>query len=111
MKLKTTRKEILKSGCKVVSCGDGDLQNLLTYRSPFAYSTRAEGWACDYYQISDIIISSGYSTIGDRLDYTVIKKYDDRARAIKNTLRDHAAAEKEIEIIINDFIQEVTKND
>jgi hypothetical protein len=111
MKLKTTKKAIKESNDRIISCGDGDLQNLLTYKRPFAYSTRIEGWSCDYYEIKDLIICSGHSTIGDRIEYAIIKKYDKKAREIKSESRDHAAAEKALEILINDFIEEVTKND
>lgn len=76
MKLKTTKKEIRQGYSKIIRVGYCDLQHLLTYRSPFAYSTRVEGWACDYYDVNGVCISTGYSPIGQKVDYDIIKKYD-----------------------------------
>jgi hypothetical protein len=48
----------------------------------FAYSTRAEGWACDYHwAASGVVVSTGYAPIGTvRAPWEITKKYDDAAR-------------------------------
>ena len=56
MKLKATKKAIRNSGYNVLKIGYCNAQNLLRHKSPFAYSERREGWACDYYQINNTII-------------------------------------------------------
>lgn len=41
---------------------------LLDELGAFAYSTRIEGWACDYYELnSGWVISTGYDAIGKEL--------------------------------------------
>ncbi len=82
MKLKTTKKAIKESGYMVLRIGYCDAQYLLRYQPEFAYSTRREGWACDYYQIGNVIISTGYAPIGKAVDYNLIREYDEKARVI-----------------------------
>ena len=58
------------------------MQSLLNYHSPFAYSTRAEGWACDYYDIDGVCISTGYSPLNSRNmndDYKIINEYEKKS--------------------------------
>ncbi len=80
MKLKATRKEIKNGYRHILSIGYCALQTLLNYESPFAYSTRVEGWSCDYYDIDGVCISTGYSTIGKYVDYELIREYENKAQ-------------------------------
>lgn len=82
MKTKETRKAIKARGCKILSVGYCNAQYLLYYEKPFAYSTRAEGWACDYYLFNDVIISTGYAPIGDNINYFKLRECENKARAI-----------------------------
>lgn len=81
MKTKTTKK-FLKENFRVINAGNGNLQNLLTFIQPDYYCTRTEGWACDAYIIGDYAILDGYDCIGKTKSYDVLKKYDDKARAV-----------------------------
>lgn len=82
MKYRTTKKAIRELGDPVYCVGYCNLQNLLRCVDPFAYSARSEGWACDYYYIHDLIISTGYSAIGRKTDYNLCREYDQKALAI-----------------------------
>ena len=82
MKYKTTKKAIREMGIPVYCVGYANIQNLLRFRDPFAYSTRVEGWACDYYSVGNVIISTGYSPIGRKTDYKLCREYDRKALAI-----------------------------
>lgn len=67
MKLKVTKKVIRDNfGDKyIIRLRYCTLCNTLNFIDPFAYSTRAEGWACDYYDLGNgYCISSGYDAIG-----------------------------------------------
>lgn len=84
-KYRTTKKEMKESYNKIICVGYCNLQNLLRFQEPFAYSTCPEGWACDYYDIDDVLISTGYSPIGSRRTrstYEICSKYDTEARKI-----------------------------
>lgn len=82
MKFKTTKKAIREMGDPIYCVSYCNLQNLLRFRDPFAYSTRAEGWACDYYSIENFIICTGYAPIGRKTDYNLCREYDQKAREV-----------------------------
>lgn len=85
MKLKTTRKTIKEGSRVIISIGYCNAYYLLKGLAPFAYSTRAEGWACDYYDLGGgVIISEGYAPIGKSVGYELTKEYDNNAREINN---------------------------
>ena len=67
MKYKVTKKEIKAYHNQILQVGYCDLQDLLRFSEPVAYSTRAEGWACDYYEIDELIISTGYAPIANKM--------------------------------------------
>lgn len=81
-KYKTTKKAIREIGDPIYCVSYCNLQNLLRFRDPFAYSTRAEGWACDYYSIEGFIICTGYAPIGRKTDYNLCREYDQKAREV-----------------------------
>jgi len=107
MKIKTTKKAIKNSGQKILKVGYCDLQYLLQGKNPFAYSTRVEGWACDYYEINDIIISTGYAPIGDQVDYNIIKKYEALAREKGEKINGWDNLKVELDKLIIEFLGEV----
>ena len=85
MKCKVTKKEVRNNYYKILSVGYCDLQHLLKYKNPFGYSTRAEGWACDYYDIDGVCISTGYSPLNSKNvvdDYKMQREYDGKAREL-----------------------------
>ena len=82
MKFKTTKKAIKENYDTILSIGYCNAQHLLKYEKEIAYSTRAEGWACDYYEVNGVCISTGYAPIGISVDYETIRKYDLQAEKI-----------------------------
>jgi len=112
MKLKTTKKVIKENTFNnLISVGYCDLQYLLTFKNAFAYSSGQNGWACDYYELENngmsFIISTGYSTIGQRLSNTIVKSYENKAKdMINNRQPDYR---KKLNILINKFLTEAEK--
>lgn len=85
MKLKTTKKEVKLYYYRILSAGYCEMQYLLNYIKPFGYSSRAEGWACDYYEVGGCCISTGYSPIASQHmkdDYHLIREYDNKAKGL-----------------------------
>ena len=85
MKFKTTKKAVRAGYAHIIGTGYCSLQNLLYFRDPVAYSTRAEGWACDYYDFGSTVISTGYAPLATRnamVSYERVRWYDDQAKAI-----------------------------
>ena len=85
MKLKTTKQFIKQHSAKIFACGYCDLQYLFGNLDPFAYSAGVYGWACDYYDLGGgVILSTGYSPIGERVDYKTLREYEKKAEKIAN---------------------------
>lgn len=108
MKTLVTRKSIKESGYKIISVGYCRLQHLLQYESPFAYSTRSEGWACDYYNINGIVVSTGYAPIGNKISFDLQIEYNDKAVEIVNSW-DLSYEDKKIKVdeLLKEFIGKV----
>lgn len=106
-KIKVTKKQIKESYRHIISIGYCNLQSLLNYMQPFAYSTRVEGWACDYYNIEGVIISTGYAPIGISVDYELVNKYEREGRKLRcSNLTWKEKKERAMELL-NEFIKEV----
>lgn len=109
-KFKTTKKEMKNRYDQILSIGYCDAQYLLKYESPIAYSTRSEGWACDYYDIDGVLISTGYAPLDSRNmnhDYNLIREYDQKAREIAcNYDKGWEEQKEEITELLHEFINE-----
>lgn len=108
MKYKTTKKAIREMGDPVYCVGYCNLQNLLRTVDPFAYSTRAEGWACDYYRINGVIISTGYSPIGRKTDYNLCREYDQKALEVLRELIPWEEQREKLEALASEFVEKLT---
>ena len=89
MKLQTTRSNIRNNFGTVLTAGYCEIQYLLNYCSPFAYSAGVYGWSCDYYtpstKYSGVCIATGYNTDrlgGKRVSYELVKEYEQKAREL-----------------------------
>jgi hypothetical protein len=99
MKFKVTKKEMKASFNYILGIGYCDLQTLLRDTDPIAYSVRTEGWACDYYVVDGILISTGYSPLKSKnvkVKYADISEYNEIARKCN---------EEELKILLKEFIQ------
>lgn len=106
MKIKATKKEIINGTYKVLKIGYCQAQYLLQYEQPFAYSVGVYGWACDYYDIEGVIISTGYSPIGDGVNFKLLKEYEDKAsRLIDDYNLEYELKKKEVEKLLKEFVK------
>ena len=83
MKFKTNAKELKQGYHKIISVGYCDLQSLLSYESPIAYSEGTYGWNFDVYDIDGIAIVTGYRSIPSKnseASYDLIKEYEDKSQ-------------------------------
>ena len=110
MKYKTTKTEMKKAyGCKLVYVPEGTMQIFKWVIDPVAYSTRGEGWACNYYEVGGLCISEGYSPVGKRaMKYEECKPYRDAARkSYDRYVKGEITAEERVKILQNlldDFV-------
>jgi hypothetical protein len=84
MKYKTTAKEVKEGYYYIISVGYCDLQYLLKYENPVAYSKGMYGWKFDVYQLDrNVALVTGYqpaSAKNTKKDYKIIREYDQRAK-------------------------------
>lgn len=110
MKLKTTKKQVKNYYNNIYSIGYCDAQYLLQGISPFAYSSGAYGWSCDYYEIENVCISTGYSPIGENTGYDLVRKYDNKAKAILDDYSvDYQKRKNKVNKLLVKFINELKK--
>ena len=105
-KYRTTRKAIKEQfHNKVYFVPDGTMQIFNAVISPFAYTTRAEGWAADFYDFGDICINEGYDPTGKRvMHYEDTKPFIEAYHDIKSRYLPHEQEQKLIQNLLNDFI-------
>lgn len=101
MKFKTTRKAIISGSPRLVSAGYCDLQTLLRYHSPIAYTSGIYGWNFDVYEIHGLTICTGYRGMPGRRANN-ISKYEQAAREALERL-DWKEAKIEIERLLAEF--------
>lgn len=115
MKFKTTKKEVLNGYRYVISEGYCDLQHLLYYKNPIAYTSGVYGWSCDIYEITNgIAISTGYKPFGNvKTDYKLAREYDNKALELINEYRnkDFDDLKKELDKLILEFVKKAIKED
>lgn len=111
MKYKTTQKAVKDAYINKICVGYCNLQYLLNYENPIAYTARREGWAADIYDFGNTAIITGYAPFGNiRPVYDICRKYDSAAEKIRY---DYSLSweeqKKKIDSLIKNFIEEVTQ--
>ena len=111
-----TSMKITKRYNKVWRCGYCDLQKIVNRDDYNFYNSGVYGWNCDILcdPINDQIITTGYRNMrGERIPSELIKKYNDRADAIREEFRgkwDKVSCEHEREKLEenkNEFLKEL----
>lgn len=113
MKIKTTQRDMKEAyGSRLYAVGYCDLQHLLQYKSPIAYSTsNMYGWRCDLYWFEDekIALTTGYAPVGKRLDSDLISKYDVKAEKIVYSELCYENKRRKIKSLLKRFLKEITE--
>lgn len=108
MKLQTTKKQIKANFYTILSVGYCEAQYLLYYKNPFAYSAGVYGWACDYYEFGNTCISTGYSPIGEKVEYNLLQELEKQARDIVNSLEiNYKEKPAQIDLLLTQLINSV----
>ena len=111
MKFKTTRKNMKENYSTIIKVGYCNIAYLLQYEAPIAYSAGQGGWACDYYDIDGVLISTGYDPIGNVAPaYDVCHRYNVKAENIVLTRGMDWNDKKDIvRGYLREFIREITQ--
>lgn len=112
-KYRTTKKAMNEDYTHIIGTGYCNLQFLLYFEEPFAYSTRAEGWACDYYDVDGVLICTGYAPLKSKRVkscYELEHEYDEIAKEIYNdSSLSWEEKENRINKLLHEFIERVRK--
>lgn len=111
MKFRTTKKAIMANYGNVIKVDYCDLQNLLKYESPIAYTAGVYGWNADIYDFGGVAIATGYRPFGNiHPNWEIMDKYEKEAENIYKSYQydDRIGVLKDL---LKNFIEEVLKND
>lgn len=106
MKTRITQKEVKATHTHVIRIGYCNLQHLLNYKDPYAYTAGYDGWHSDIYSIGTVALSTGYQPFGNKVSYEIVKAYDDKAAEILASRAEDTATR--LDDLLHDFIEEVT---
>lgn len=109
MKFKTTQKAVKEGYWKVIKVGYCDLQHLLYYQKPVAYTCGVYGWNADIYDIGcGTALCTGYKPFGDiRPNYELVREYDKKARKIIQKTKFDDNPKEKVDELLNEFIEKV----
>jgi hypothetical protein len=82
MKYKTTQKAVKGNFSKVFAVGYCGLASLLHFEQPRAYTCGVYGWNADIYEFGGVAIVTGYRPFGEDVPASIVRKYEEQARAI-----------------------------
>ena len=113
MKFKVSKKEMNRNYDRIISIGYGNAYWLLKYEESIAYSTRVEGWACDYYDIDGILISTGYSPLSSKnthSNYDIVHRYNEQAEKIAcNYSLSYKERAEQVNALLKKYVKEVAQ--
>jgi hypothetical protein len=108
MKFRMTQREASQSADYRILVPFCDLQNLLRYREPIAYTIRREGWGADVYNVGiETNIITGYAPTGNiHPPHATLRAYDNAARAIQDAYgRWSHEAEWKTDELLKEFVE------
>jgi hypothetical protein len=111
-KIKATKRD-MKENLFIIGVDYCKAQFLLNYETPIAYSVGVYGWACDYYLIDNVVLSTGYNPLQNKntkTDQKMIKSYDDKARLILNNGGDYDQRRMAVKQLLSEFIKQAKEN-
>ena len=109
MKYRTTQKAVKEGYTYTIQVPYCELQSLLAYHTPDAYTARREGWGADVYDFGNTAIITGYAPFGSiRPDYDTLKKYESETHEISKQHLDFTETQKAINGLLHEFIDIVT---
>ena len=113
MKFKATKKEMRNGYHRIIGTGYCNMAYMLYYEKEVAYSTRAEGWACDYHDIDGVLISTGYAPLNSKnvkeVDYDTRQKYETQAQEIVLGSGTWEEKKEKVRQVLKSFIALVTE--
>ena len=108
MKYRTTQKAVKEGYTYTIQVPYCELQSLLAYHTPVAYTTTREGWGADVYDFGNTAIITGYSPFGSiRPGYDTLQEYEGKARELSRQHLDFTETQKAVDSLLHEFIDTV----
>lgn len=116
MKYVTTEKAVMNGYRYIIAVPYCDLQTLLKFREPVAYTSGTYGWNADIYEINpNTVIVTGYRPFGKSVPYEKVRAYERKAVTKKHELiastldinETLEAAENFFDELIAEFVDDV----
>lgn len=107
MKAKVTNKYIRNTFDNIFYVNDSRIEDAVRTIEPFAYNCGVYGWNCDFYEIDNVCISTGYRPIGKAIDSKIVEKYRLKIQAIQSKNYNWMLEKKHLNIVLHKFIKEV----
>jgi hypothetical protein len=108
MKFKTTRKAVKANSRIILKVGYCDLQSLLKFEEPIAYTSGVYGWNADIYKLDGLTIVTGYRPFGNYENYNLVHEYEQKARKIATGYQvDWETRKNEISKLLDEFVNKV----
>ena len=107
MKYKTTKKETQSNYRNIIRIGYADLQFLLKFTEPTAYTHGVYGWNADIYDFDNVAIVTGYRPFGNyKMDWDLMNEYEDKAKAINNNRTlEYEERKNKVNALLNEVIE------
>jgi hypothetical protein len=111
-KIKATKRD-MRDNYFIIGIGYCNAQWLLNYENPVAYSVGQYGWACDYYDVDGVVISTGYSPLNNKntlVSYEMIKSYNNKASLIISIGANYEQTRDAVKMLLIEFVREAKRN-
>ena len=108
MKFKTTRKAIKANSRIILKVGYCDLQSLLRFKDPVAYTSGTYGWNADIYEMGGVTIVTGYRPFGNYHNGDLVAEYEAKAHNIATDYQvDWETRKNEVNKLLDEFVNKV----
>lgn len=108
MKYRTTQKAVKGNFSKVFAVGYCGLSDLLRFEEPRAYTCGVYGWNADIYDFGGVAVATGYRPFGQDVPASIVRKYEEQARAIGGDYsRPYAERREAVGALLCAFLEEV----
>lgn len=108
MKYKTTQKAVKGTFSKVFAVGYCGLSNLLRFEEPRAYTCGVYGWNANIYDFGGVAVVTGYRPFGQDVPATIVRKYEEQARAIGGDYsRPYEDRREVVRSLVSEFLKEL----
>lgn len=108
MKYRTTQKAVKGNFSKVFAVGYCGLSDLLRFEEPRAYTCGVYGWNADIYEFGGVAVATGYRPFGQDIPATIVRKYEEQARAIGGDYsRPYAERREAVGALLVEFLKEL----